>query len=111
MISSEMAGLLPAGMRCSAYWYAQARGLPLDLPYLKALGLTAWRIAAWEGLAEWQVPEGPYRVHMWPEPVWDAAANGVAWHQYQHAPGDPYEEQRDAGWGPGQVPWDGDDIR
>lgn len=72
-----MSGLLPAGMRCTAYWYAQARGLPTDLDYLKALGATAARMAWWEGLEPWQVPEGPYWVHMWPERIWDAAANGV----------------------------------
>ena len=74
-----MVGLLPPGCRCSAFWYAQARGLPQDLDYLKALGLTAWRMATWEGLAEWRVPEGPYWVHMWPERIFDAASLGLAW--------------------------------
>jgi hypothetical protein len=74
-----VSGLLPAGMRCSAFWYAQHRGLPTSLGYLKALGLTAYRMAVWEGLEPWQVPEGPWIVHMWPERIWDAAAqNPVA---------------------------------
>lgn len=64
-------------MRCTAYWFARARGLPQDLDYLKALGLTAYRMARWEGLEEWRVPEGPYFCCMWPERIWDAAANGV----------------------------------
>ena len=78
-----MSGLLPAGMRCSAWWYAQHRGLPVSLDYLKALGLTAVRMARWEGLEEWRVPERHpdgtvYLVCMWPERIWDAAAQNPA---------------------------------
>ena len=69
-----MAGLLPPSMRCSAYWYAQNRGLPVSIGYLKSLGLIAARMAYREGLAPWQVPEGPYLVHQWPEHIWDAAS-------------------------------------
>jgi hypothetical protein len=72
-----MAGLLPSQMRCSAFWYAQARGLPTDIGYLKALGLTAYRMAVWEGLAPWRVREGPFLVYMWPERIWDAASQGL----------------------------------
>lgn len=72
-----MTGLIPSGMRCSAFWYAQARGLPTDIDYLKALGLTAYRMARWEGLASWQVREGPFLVYMWPERIFDAAAMGL----------------------------------
>lgn len=76
-------------MRCSAYWYALHRGLPADLDYLRALGLTAYRMARWEGLEEWKVPEGPWIVFMWPEHIWDAAAqNPVLAGSY------------DAGWPP-----------
>ena len=140
-----MTGLLPAAMRCSALWYATARGLPTGLDYLKALGAAAARMAWWEGLEPWQVPEGPWYVYMWPERIWDAASNGVAvrpltafWQEppaygygfwsYPAPPEDTQayadwcqladEEGRnlqprdyDAGWGPGQVPWDGDGIR
>jgi hypothetical protein len=78
---------------------------------------------------------------MWPERIWDAASAGVAREQYWHSPPPPgygfwscpappegtqahadweamadeegrrAAEDRDAGWGPGIVPWDGDDIR
>lgn len=72
----HMPGLLPAGMRCTAFWYARARGLPQDLDSLLDLGLVAARIARWEGLEPWQVAEGPYWVHMWPEHVWDQASQG-----------------------------------
>lgn len=71
-----MSGLLPPSMRCSAFWYAQARGLPADIDSLLGLGLVAARIARWEGLEAWQVAEGPYWVHMWPEHVWDEASRG-----------------------------------
>jgi hypothetical protein len=76
---SAMAGLLPAGMRCSCWWYAMHRGLPQDLGYLKALGLIAARMARWEGLEEWRVPERhpdgvTYLVCQWPERIWDAAS-------------------------------------
>jgi hypothetical protein len=70
-------GLLPSGMRCSSFWYAQARGLPTDIGYLRVLGLTAYRMAIWEGLAPWQVQEGPFLVHMWPERIFDAACQGL----------------------------------
>ena len=73
-----MAGLLPAGMRCSGYWYALHRGLPCDLAYLKGLGLAAARLARWEGLEPWQVREGPWIVHQWPERIWDDAARQPA---------------------------------
>lgn len=78
-----MAGLLPPGMRASAWWYAQHRGLPQSLGYLKSLGLTAVRMARWEGLEEWRVPERhpdgvTYLVCMWPERIWDAAAQNPA---------------------------------
>jgi len=78
-----MSGLLPPGMRASAWWYARHRGLPQDLEYLKALGLTAARMARWEGLEEWRVPERHpdgtvYLVCMWPERIWDAAAQNPA---------------------------------
>ena len=77
-----MAGLLPPGLRCSAWWYARARGLPQDLDCLMQLGAVAAGMARWEGLEPWQVPERhpdgiTYLVHMWPERIWDAAANGV----------------------------------
>lgn len=73
-----MTGLLPAGMRCSALWYVLHRGLPADLDYLKGLGLAAARLASWEGLEPWQVPEGPYWVHQWPERIWDDVARQPA---------------------------------
>lgn len=74
-----MTGLLPPGMRCSAWWYAQHRGLPVSMGYLKSLGLTAARMAFWEGLEPWQVPERhpdgvTYLVYQWPERIWDAAS-------------------------------------
>jgi hypothetical protein len=133
-----MAGLLPPFFRCSAFWYAQARGLPVSLDYLKVLGLTAARMAWREGLEPWQVPEGPFFVYQWPERIWDAASTGLAvqphldqfWRQppgygdsFWSYPAPPEDTQayadwevmaageRDAGWGPGQAPWDGDDIR
>ena len=73
-----MTGLLPPGMRCSSWWYAMHRGLPQDLAYLKGLGLAAARLARWEGLEEWKVPEGPDQVHMWPERIFDEAARHPA---------------------------------
>lgn len=143
-----MTGLLPAGMRCSALWYATARGLPTDIGYLKALGLIAYRMAAWEGLEPWQVPEGPWLVFMWPERIWDAASQGLVrqeasiagymrqldrYDDFWRYPAPPEDtqayadwcamaaekpgseaawyEDRDVGRGPGQEPWDGDDIR
>jgi hypothetical protein len=75
---------LAPGQRCSAYWYAAAARLLTgssiwdDLDFLKELGLRAARLARWEGIAPWQVPEGPYWVHMWPEHVWDQAAGQMA---------------------------------
>lgn len=73
-----MSGLLPPGMRCTGYWYARAEGMDTDLEFLRELGLAAWRVARWSGCAPALVPEGPYRVHTWPEEVWDAAVAELA---------------------------------
>jgi hypothetical protein len=133
--------LLPAGWRCSAFYWAARRGLPVTLSYLLELGLQAARIARWHGLPEARTPEGPYIVHQWPEWVFEQAAArlaadfAVAQAEYWRCPepqgdaardsvygngGDEFtwgdwldgrQEERDAGWGEGRVPWDGDDIR
>lgn len=72
--------LLPPGCRCTAYWYAwQSRLLTGDdLGFLTELGIRAARVARWEGIPPWQIPEGPYWVHMWPEQIWDRAAGQMA---------------------------------
>lgn len=121
-----MTGLLPPGMRCSGWWYATARGLPVSLDYLKSLGLTASRMATWEGLERWQVPERhpdgvTYQVFMWPERIWDAAsaqpmARETGFWSYPAPPEDTQAyadwcQMADSGWGEGGVPRDGDDIR
>jgi hypothetical protein len=108
-------------MRCSAYWYALHRGLPVDLDYLRALGLTAYRMALWEGLEEWKVPEGPFFVFMWPERIWDAASAQPLPREteFWSCPAPPEDtrayddwcQMADSGWGEGGVPRDGDDIR
>lgn len=119
-----MAGLLPPGMRCSAWWYARARGLPQDLGYLMSLGLTAARMARWEGLEDWQVPERhpdgvTYLVHQWPERIWDAASSQPQVREAESwcCPDPRGEAAYDAvygntgrGWDE-TVPRDGDDIR
>jgi hypothetical protein len=76
---------LPPGARCSAYWYAQRGGMlpygvtdPDDLEFLRVLGARAVLLARWYGYLPWQVPEGPYLVHMWPEHVWDEVASAMA---------------------------------
>lgn len=82
-----MTGLLPPGMRCSAYWYALRSGLVSgsgDLDFLRCLGWHAARLARWQGIPPWQVPEGPYLVFMWPEQVWDAAWAVMARAAAQH---------------------------
>ena len=75
-----MSGLLPPPppgcpeLRCTAYWYTWNEiGPPVDMEFLRELGLRAYRIARWYGLVPAQVPEGPYWVHTWPEWAWDAA--------------------------------------
>lgn len=114
-----MAGLLPSGMRCSAFWYARARGLPVSLDYLRALGLTAYRMAIWEGLETWRVPEGPFLVYQWPERIWDAASVQPAVRESEfwccpepqgEAAYDAVYGNTGAGWDEA-VPRDGDDIR
>ena len=57
-------------MRVTACWYAASHGLPCDLEYLTKLGRAAARRARWLGIPAWQVPEGPYLVHSWPEEIW-----------------------------------------
>ena len=77
-----MTGLLPPGVRCTAYWYAWRVSLLTgngDLEFLKALGLRAWHLARWHGVPEWpKIREGPYQVLLWPEWVWDVAARQMA---------------------------------
>lgn len=73
-----MPGFLPPGCFCTAYWYAQRAGLltgnwPADLDFLACLGLRAERLARAHRVPYWTVPEGPYRVHMQPEWIWDLA--------------------------------------
>jgi len=132
--------LLPAGWRCSAFYWAAHRGLPVTLSYLQELGLRAARLGRWHGIPEARAPEGPYIVFLWPEQVWEQAAVRLAadfaaavaeywrcpeprgdaawgavygngreygWEDYAES----RQDERDAGWGPGQAPWDGDDIR
>lgn len=79
--------MLPPGCRCSAYWYAsQARLLTGsgDLEFLTELGIRAARMARWEGIPPWQVIEGPYWVHMWPEHIWSRAADQMAEEAARH---------------------------
>jgi hypothetical protein len=69
--------------RVTAWWYAQRARLaenpcePGDREFLAELGLRAARLARWEGLVPLHVPEGPFRVHAWPERIWRAAADAA----------------------------------
>jgi hypothetical protein len=135
------APLLPPGWRCTAYYYTQHRGMPVTLSYLQELGLRAARIAWWHGIPEAKAWEGFWWCHTWPEWVWQQAAvrlaadfavaaaeywrcpepqGDAAWGAVHGNGGDGYtwedyaetrQDERDAGWGPGAVPRDGDDIR
>ena len=63
--------VLPAGWRCTAYYWATHRGLPVTLSYLQELGAAAAREARWAGLERAAVPEGPFpAVLLWPPGVW-----------------------------------------
>lgn len=103
-----MSSYLPPGMRCTAYWYAQRAGMmpygitdPDDIEFLRVLGARAALRARWYGYPEWLVPEGPFRVHMWPEHVWDevalAMANETAEHGVWDQPPHGYWESGDYG--------------
>lgn len=103
-----MSSYLPPGMRCTAYWYAQRAGMmpygitdPDDIEFLRVLGARAALRARWYGYPEWLVPEGPFRVHMWPEHVWDevasAMANETAEHGVWDQPAHGYWESGDYG--------------
>jgi len=76
-----MSRLLPEGVRCTAYWYAQNRGLPVTFGYLLELGLRAARLARWHGIWQSMVREGypdnPLWVHTWPACIFDEAARGA----------------------------------
>jgi hypothetical protein len=74
-------GYLPPGWSCTAYWYAGRAGMLTgdgDLEFLRCLGLRAAGLARWHRLPVWQVPEGPFTVHMWPEWVWDVTVRQMA---------------------------------
>ena len=77
-----MPGLLAPGARCSAYWYAWQGGLLTgdgDLEFLRCLGLRAWHLAGYYRVPEWpKITEGPFRVLLWPEVIWDIAARQMA---------------------------------
>ena len=132
--------LLPPGYRATAYWWACHRGLPVQLGYLQELGLRAARLAWQHGIPAARVPEGPFWCHTWPAGIWagaeaqlaadfarfqaeyrscpeprgEAARDAVYGNGRAYGWGDYTEtrqDERDAGWGPGAVPWDGDDIR
>ena len=91
-----MTAFLPPGIRCSAYWYAWRAGLltsgdlftggeySADLEFLRTLGWFAARRARWLGIPDMTVPEGPYRVHMWPERVWSDTADAMAQAAAEH---------------------------
>jgi hypothetical protein len=83
--------LLPPGARCTAYWYAQAAGLPCDLASLLALGRAAAHAAAWSGIPPAKVAEGPYLVHTWPQQAWDEAAGWLARQAAEHGSYGPYQ--------------------
>jgi hypothetical protein len=71
---TQSAWFLPEGYRCTAYWWAVHRGLPLDLGSLMRLGRQAATEARWAGTEPRQIPEGPYpAVHTWPGWIWAAA--------------------------------------
>ena len=73
------APLLPPGWRCSAYWYATHRGLPVTFSYLLELGRHAARAARWYGIAPAPVAEGIFpAVHTWEPWLWDQAAAELA---------------------------------
>ena len=107
----DVTSYLPPGYRCTAFWYAQRAGLLTagdllaggeDLDFLKELGLQAARLARWQGIPAQLVPEGPYRVHAWPEAVWSEIADRMAaaaaehgdWH-LEDPPGHGYQEAGD----------------
>lgn len=56
--------------RYTAAWWTVKHDLPGERDALLALGLTAFRLARWHGLAEAKVVEGPYCVHQWPARIW-----------------------------------------
>ena len=95
-------------LRVTAYWYASSRGLPCDLEFLRGLGLAAARRARQLCLEPVLVPEGPFWVHSWPAWIWDDTIRAA---QSSTKIMEIYRDLPDAGWGEGQVPWDGDDIR
>jgi hypothetical protein len=131
-VRRQPAPLLPPGMRCTAYFYAQQSGLLTghgDMEFLTELGWHAAVLARWHQIPPWKVNEGPLFVHTWPEWVWSTTADLLAHYAAEYGdccpdpaghaawgprgPSASYQSWRDedAGWGPGQVPWDGDDIR
>lgn len=82
-------------LRVTAYWYAATHGLPCDLDYLKDLGYHAARVAAWQGMQPWRVPEGPYWVHTWPEWLWTRCAEDLFWIEWLRTPMPEGEAARD----------------
>jgi hypothetical protein len=75
-------GFLPDSARCTAYWYAWRAHLLTgdgDLEFLRCLGLRAWDLARANAVPEWpKIAEGPFRVLLWPEWVWDIASRQMA---------------------------------
>lgn len=70
--------MTPEPPRVTAYYHASTHSLPCDLDWLRELGLRAWRIAAWYGVPQLKVPEGPYLVHTWEPWLWELAAADMA---------------------------------
>lgn len=65
--------MTPEEPRYTAAWWTVKNDLPGEQDALLALGLTAFRLARWYGLAEAKVVKGPYCVHQWPARIWAEA--------------------------------------
>jgi len=93
-------GIIEPGMRCTAYYYATQRGLPVTMCYLLELGLRGARAARWLGIPQATLREGFLVVNAWPEQAWHEAAASIARDPApRHAhPHPPLPEPRYSAW-------------